>query len=128
MDHIETCCVERERLCEEHARVDPVSGNPVCDDHVKKCNICRQRVATDKLENCECETCRDIEKTADSLDIQASIPDFRSIRYGENNQFAVIHGKRLIGSNEIIVIDRDDHSIVERYGVGLVARLTGVWR
>jgi len=51
--------------------------------------------------------------------------DFRSMKINENSQYVVIHGKRLLRSNKMLVLDRESGEVIEQYGVGLVDRLSG---
>ncbi|MDS0284066.1 hypothetical protein [Haloarcula onubensis] len=42
-----------------------------------------------------------------------------------NSSYVVVYGKRLVRSNEIVVLERDTGDIVEQYRTGLLARLSG---
>ncbi|MFD1600487.1 hypothetical protein [Halobellus rarus] len=42
-----------------------------------------------------------------------------------NPAYVVVHGKRLVRSNETIVLERDTGDIIEQYRTGLLARLSG---
>jgi hypothetical protein len=42
-----------------------------------------------------------------------------------NSSYVVVHGKRLMRSNELIVLERDTGEIIEQYRTGLLARLSG---
>jgi hypothetical protein len=76
-----------------------------------------------------CRTCRNLADD-DSLqpEVEAKLPEsvsFRSIEIGYNPSFVVVHGKRLVRSNEIIVLERETGDVVEQYRTGLLARLSG---
>jgi len=77
----------------------------------------------------ECQTCRGLstkeERTAGITDEIPDSVDFPTLDINSNSQYIIVHGKRLLGSNEIIVIKRGSGDILERYGVGWIARLTG---
>jgi hypothetical protein len=47
------------------------------------------------------------------------------MKINENSQYVVIHGKRLLRSNKMLVLDRESGEVIEQYGVGLVDRLSG---
>lgn len=77
----------------------------------------------------ECRTCQELsEDDALQQKVEAKLPDslsFRSMRIGTNPAYVVVHGKRLVRSNEIVVLERDTGDIVEQYRTGLLARLSG---
>jgi hypothetical protein len=60
--------------------------------------------------------------------VEDTLPEslsFRSMRISTNSAYVVIHGKRLVRSDEIIVLGRDTGDIIEQYRTGLLARLSG---
>ena len=63
--------------------------------------------------------------------IANSIPatdEFRTMTSSYNPQYIVVHGRRLLGRNEVIVVDRDSREVVERYGTGVIGRITEVFK
>jgi len=126
--HLETCRVGGERLCLDHSTVDPVSGKSVCDDHREECRICCQRVAEDAIQDGECRTCCSLEQASMPPKIRSELPDYRTVHTAKNTRFIVVRGERLLRSNELVVVDRNSMTVVERRKTGLVARITGVFR
>jgi hypothetical protein len=60
--------------------------------------------------------------------VKEQLPDkmsFRSMQINSNTAYVVVYGKRLLRSNQIIVIDRETGDIIQQDSTGLVARLSG---
>jgi len=128
-NHLQQCVVDEANLCSGHAHTDPVLQKAVCAEHQTTCDTCRQPVSTAAVDNGKCGTCRELAKD-ESLqpEVEAKLPDslsFRSMRIGTNPSYVVVHGKRLMRSNEIVVLERDTGEIIEQYRTGLLARLSG---
>jgi hypothetical protein len=45
-----------------------------------------------------------------------------------NHKFAIVKQKSLLGANEVVVVSRERGEVVNRRGIGLIARVTGVFR
>jgi hypothetical protein len=117
-----------ENLCRDHTYLDPVSGNAVCKEHRQKCSTCQQLVADTTLEDGTCETCQSLGDGELPTEVQEELSRFRKIRCGINERYVVAHGSQLLGSNELVVLDKRDWSVVHRKRTGLFAKLTGVSR
>jgi hypothetical protein len=57
----------------------------------------------------------------DSIDLESNPTNF-------NHEFAIVKEKSLLGANEVVVVSRKRGEVVNRRGVGLIARVTGVFR
>lgn len=127
--HLETCVIGGDQLCAEHAHRDPILNDIICAEHQALCDICRQPIATAALDDDTCRTCNNLSTNEElQAQVEAALPDsisFRSMDINANTAYVVVHGKRLLRSNEILVLNRDTSEIIERHSVGLIARLTG---
>jgi hypothetical protein len=50
---------------------------------------------------------------------------FRSMEINSNTAYVVVYGKRLLRSNQILVLDRETGDVIKQESVGLLARLSG---
>jgi hypothetical protein len=50
---------------------------------------------------------------------------FRSMEINSNAAYVVVRGKRLLRSNQIVVLDRKTGDVIEQESVGLLAKLSG---
>jgi hypothetical protein len=127
-NHLEQCVIDEANLCSEHAYTDPILDDAVCAEHQTTCPTCRQSVAT-AMDNGECRTCHGLaENESLQSGVEEQLPDsisFRSMKIGINSAYVIVHGKRLLRSNEVIVLERGTGDIIEQYRTGLLARLSG---
>jgi len=109
-DHIESCLVDGELVCTDHTIVDPITEDAVCINHLRECSTCHQEVSETMVTDGECQTCRGLstkeERTAGITDEIPDSVDFPTLDINSNSQYIIVHGKRLLGSNEIIVIKK----------------------
>ena len=81
------------------------------------------------MDNGECRTCHGLaENESLQSGVEEQLPDsisFRSMKIGINSAYVIVHGKRLLRSNEVIVLERGTGDIIEQYRTGLLARLSG---
>lgn len=129
--HIDQCAVGDELLCPKHSHRDPISNKYVCTEHAESCDTCKQLFVSTTLDNGICETCTDLSSNkAIETEVRSQLPDevsFRSMKIGANDMYVVVLGKRLIRSNEVIILDRDTTETVARYSVGILTQLSRGW-
>jgi hypothetical protein len=126
-EHVVSCDVGGESLCTHHARTDPITRDVVCPEHTEPCELCRQEYVPSTIDEGRCETCRALgERT---VDVPEEIADgFRSVKGAANDSYLVVYGKRLLGANQLVVLDRTTGDEVDRWKVGVLARLRGVFK
>lgn len=126
-DHRISCVVGGENLCREHVQQAPILAEPICQEHTEQCALCQQDYAPAALTDGRCETCDSI--SSDELSVPESVAEeFRSIRAAENEEYLIIYGKRLLSSNQLVVIERETKTEIDRRKIGLIMRLKGVFR
>lgn len=125
--HVVNCCIGQEFLCGTHAERDPIVGEMVCAEHTDSCGLCGRDYAITALEHGRCKTCHRIGE--DEIPIPKEITnDFRSVRGARNDAYTIIYGKRLLGANQLVVIDRETNKELDRRTIGFVERLQGVFK
>lgn len=126
-DHRITCSVGGEELCPEHANRDPILTKPVCRDHTEQCDFCERNYAPKALSDGRCQTCNSIGSSEITVP-EFVAEDFRSVRGAKNEKYLIVYGKRLLSSNQLVVLERETNSELDRYKIGLIARLKEVFR
>lgn len=91
------------------------------------CTLCRQSYLPDVLEGGRCQTCRLIGN------MQKAVPssveeEFRSVKTAANDDYLIVYGKRLFGGNELLVLDRESDTELERRKIGVIQRLKGMFK
>lgn len=121
--HRTACVVDDEILCADHTNRSPISGEPICVDHMVQCSLCEQLYAPDDLDTGTCRTC---EQLADS---ENTPPDeiggaFRTARLAANDTYIIIYGSRLLKPNQLIVLDRtNSNTEIHRRNIRLIERV-----
>jgi hypothetical protein len=97
-----------------------------------QCALCQCQVAEDSLTEREiCETCSELSIESLPEQIAALFPDSVDVESNPTNfnqKFVIVKKKSLLRANEIVVIDRNKAEVVNRRGVGFIARVAGVFR
>jgi hypothetical protein len=126
-EHLVTCEVNGEDICYEHAHLDPIASKPVCGEHTETCALCRQPYLPTVLEGGRCQTCRSLGDTQTAVPTSVE-EEFRSVKTATNDEYLIVYGKRLLGANELLVLDRESDTELDRRKIGVVQRLKGVFR
>jgi hypothetical protein len=50
------------------------------------------------------------------------------VKTAANDAYLIVYGKRLLGANELLVLDRESDTEIERQKIGVIQRLKGVFR
>jgi len=97
-----------------------------------QCSLCQVQVSENSLTDREtCETCSELSTEGTPKQIADLFPDSVDVESNPtnfNHKFAIVKQKSLLGANEIVIVSRDSAEVVDRRGVGVIARLTGVFR
>lgn len=126
-EHRVTCSIGGESLCPDHTIIDPILIEPNCREHTTTCDLCQQDYAPPAIEDDRCKTCHSIGAGATSIP-ESVAADFRSVRGAENKKYMMFYGKKLFGSNQLIVVEKKSDTELVRRKIGLIARLKGVFR
>jgi hypothetical protein len=125
--HLTDCDECGDKVCEDHGRMDPILEETTCETHLVPCGLCEQSYAPGAIVDGRCETCQAL--GSDTATVPEVIgEEFRSTRAAENHEYLVVYGKRLIRSNQLVVVDRRTDTEVTRRTIGVVDRLRGVFK
>jgi hypothetical protein len=130
-EHLVQCLVDEERLCTEHAYVDPVTASPVCETHRSTCQVCKQGVAHGSITDGVCDTCAELSDDGVPAEIADVVP--RTLDAGRtavafNSMYVIAREARLLRGDRIIVISRETEETVKEYRMSLMRRLMGLFR
>lgn len=99
---------------------------------MSQCALCQVQVAENSLtDGATCETCSELSTESLPEQVAALFPDSVDVESNPtnfNHKVAIVKQKRLLGANEIVVVSRDSAEVIDRRGVGFIARVTGVFR
>jgi hypothetical protein len=125
-EHTERCLGGGEVVCEEHGAAAVLATGRICVDHRVPCALCGVAYAEAGLDEGRCSACRDL-NTDEAIEppVATVAETFPSARVGTTPTHAVIHGKRRLRRDELVVIDRATGEELRREKLEFFAGLGG---
>lgn len=125
-DHAEHCAAGGEVVCEAHSRPGVIVDGWVCDDHRAACGLCGVEYAESGFEDGRCPACTGLSaETPAEPPVAAIAEEFPTTRIGTTPTHAVIHGKKRLRRDEIVVVDRRTGEEVGRFKADFFSKLSG---